>query len=719
MHTHSLAHTHSLESLIRLVVALALLGVTANSIRAFDGPDTSPEKEKELLELLRSDAAPAEKAIACKNLAIYGSSQAVPELAKLLPNPRLSSWARIALEAIPGEAADEALRNAAGSLESRLLIGTINSIGFRRDTKAVALLTAKLQDADVEIASAAAVALGHIGNAPATKSLRAALATAPIKVRSAVAEGCVLCAERLDAAGESVAATEIYDEVRTADVPMQRIIEATRGAILARKQKGIPLLIETIQSDNKRMFQLGLGTIREFPGDAIDGELATELARTTPARAALMIQAMADRPETVVLAAVVKAAEQGDKNVRLSAIDALTRVGNDSCLATLLQIAVDEDEELAQASKDALAGLSGQNVDDEIAALLPTAKGDSYTLLLQLVGQRRINAVPAVITALENDDEAVRSAAFIALGETVSLKQLSVLISQVVKPTHAEDAAVAQKALRAAGVRMPDREACAEELALALELSRGETKVTLLEIISEVGGAKSLQTLAIAAKSDDPLLQDAGSRLLGRWNGVAAAPVLLDLAKTGPEEKYRIRALRGYIGLARKFAMPEPERVLMCQNAFDATKRPTERKLVLEVLKLHPSPAGLKLAAEAMKVPELKADATTVALFIAQKVAGKGVDVSNLLPALEKVKLEIIKAQYGAGAKQRDVTAQLRKQAGDLPLIALPTANYNNSLGGDPAPGVAKKLTIEYRINDKKGEAVFAENELILLPIPK
>ena len=34
-------------------------------------------------------------------------------------------------------------------------------------------------------------------------------------------------------------------------------------------------------------------------------------------------------------------------------------------------------------------------------------------------------------------------------------------------------------------------------------------------------------------KSDDPQLQDTGSRLLGKWNSVDAAPVLMDLAKIG------------------------------------------------------------------------------------------------------------------------------------------------------------------------------------------
>jgi len=501
---------------------------------------------------------------------------------------------------------------------------------------------------------------------------------------------------------------------------MQRIIEATRGAILARGQDGIPLLIETFQSKNNKMFQLALGTVREFPGGDVDKALAAELAGATPGRASLMIQAMADRPDTVVLAAVLKAAESGDKQVRLSAVDALRRVGDDSCLSTLVKLAVDDDADLARTANETLAELPGKQVDGKIVALLPSAKGKTYLLLLQLIGQRRIDAVDDVLKGLEHSDAGVRKAALIALGETVSLKKLSILVSQVVRPKHSEDVAVAQQSLKAAAVRMPDREACATELAAALNRAPAATKTTLLEILKDVGGNKALQTLATAARSKDPQLQDTGSRLLGTWNGLAAAPVLLDLAKTGPAEKYRVRAVRGYLGLARKFAMPDAQRAQMCRNAFSATRRPTEHKLALDVLKLHPSTEGLQLAVTAMKTPALKADATAAALVIAQKLGGKGVDVSKLLSGvgLDKVKLEIVKAEYGAGAQQRDVTAVLRKRGSNLPLITLTSASYNASFGGDPAPGVVKKLKVQYRINGKAGEASFAENSLIILPMP-
>jgi hypothetical protein len=263
--------------------------------------------------------------------------------------------------------------------------------------------------------------------------------------------------------------------------------------------------------------------------------------------------------------------------------------------------------------------------------LLPSAKGDTYRVLLQVVGQRRIPMVDEVVKALDHSDDSIRSAALVALGETVSLKQMEILVSQVIRPGHAEDLPVAQQALKAASVRMPDRDACATELTNALNRAPASAKTTLLEIITDVGGNTALQTLARAAKSSDPQLQDAGSRLLGTWNGVAAAPVLLDLAKTGPEEKYRVRALRGYLGLARKFTMPERDRVEMCQNAFDATRRISEHKLALDVLKIHPSLPGLKLAIKATNDPALKSDATAAAKAIAQKIKGKKSEANKLL----------------------------------------------------------------------------------------
>ena len=223
-----------------LIVVAASAGTVAQDRPAAD------VKESDLIAVLKSDAPAARKAITCKQLVIYGTEQSVPALAPLLADKELASWARIALEAIPGPAADAALRDALGKLEGRLLVGTINSIGVRRDARAVDALVQKLGDTNADVASAAAVALGHIGGEQAAKALTQSLAGAPAGVRSAAAEGCILCAERFLADNKTAEAVKLYDTVRQADVPDQRHLEAIRGAILARKSAGVPLLIEQL-----------------------------------------------------------------------------------------------------------------------------------------------------------------------------------------------------------------------------------------------------------------------------------------------------------------------------------------------------------------------------------------------------------------------------------------------------------------------------------------
>jgi HEAT repeat protein len=705
----------SVLTLGAMVLAFGMPPVAAQQRR------DSATEEKRLLAVLKSDVVAAQKAISCKELAIYGSSNAVPELEKLLPNPQLSSWARIALEVIPGDQSDAALRTAAESMQGQLLVGVINSIGVRGDAKAVPILITRLKDNDFEVASAAAVALGRIADDESTGALQAALRTVPGKLRSSVAEACVLCAEARLVTGRQQEAAEIYDQVRSADVPMQRIVEATRGSILARGQEGVPLLVESLRSPEKKLRQLALATVREFPGDQIDAALAKELKVVSPARAVSIIQAMADRPQTVVLPAILAAVQNDNPQVKTSAIDALRRVGDESCLEILLSMATSDDVGLQQIAKATLAELPGEGVNSKIANMLADSKGQEYSVLLHLVAQRRVNAVPQVVQALSHQNPQIRQAALVALGQIVALERLSLLIDAVVKPQKTEDVEVASQALRAASVRMPDREACATQLSEAIPAASSAMKTTLLEILAEMGGENALAQVSAAAMSRDPQLQDDGSRLLGKWNSVAAAPSLMILAVSGPSSKYQVRGMRGYIGIARKFPMPESQRVAMCRQAFEKAARIDEQKLVLDVLKIHPSAEGLALAIQAQKVASLKTDATVAASQIAQKLGGKAVDIASIMNAggMKPVKLQIVKAAYGADGVSKDVTSVLQKSAGSLPWINLSGRGYNATFGGDPVPGKVKKLTIQYVMDGKQGTASFDENAPILLPQPE
>ena len=708
-----------------IVLCVSLMVISAASsarlARAADDRAAADRQERPLIEVLKSDAPPQDKAITCKRLAIYGSKEAVPELAKLLPNPELSSWARIALEVIPDPAADAALREALDQVHGRLLIGVINSIAVRRDAKAVDGLARRLQDGDAEVAAAAAVALGHIGNDAASTALQQALAGAPDAVRSAIATGCILCAEQRLEAGKTAAAVALYDLVRTADVPKQRLLEAVRGAIVARQSAGAALLVEQLESTDKDRFQLGLMTARELAGAAVTEALVAELAKTTPDRQALLLPALADRCDAAVLPAVLQAARSGPAQVRAVALGVVARVGNVSSVPVLLEIAVESDAELASMASKALENLPGEDVDADLARRLPQASGTKRRILIELAGRRRIAAaVPALRRAADDSDGQVRAAALAALGSTVGPEDLSLLIGRVVAAKDPAELPAAAKALRTACIRMADREACARQLVAAVRPAPLASRRAVLEILGAMGGPQALAAVGAAAKDSEPELQDEASRLLGKWMTADAAPVLLDLAQTASAPKYKVRALRGYIRIVRQFNMSAQQRAEMCRNALQAAARAEEKKLVLQVLQRHPNIDMLAVAVAATKDPALKDDATAVAQAIAQKIGGKSAAVRKLLAEVGggPVEIEIIEAQYGAGTTMKDVTATLRRHVHDLPLIVLPSTSYNASFGGDPVPGIVKQLRIRYRINGKTAEVSLPENATILLPLP-
>ena len=607
-------------------VALAAVMLAAVSAWAADDAN-APPKEKDLIAVLQSaDSPKADKAITCKKLAVFGSKDAVPALASLLNDEELISWARIALEAIPGPEADDVLRKAMGTLKGRSQIGVINSIAFRRDAAAVPGLAGLLKNKDAEVASAAAAALGKIGNDAAIKTLRASLSITPKAVRSAVAEGCIYAAEQLLADGKAGDAAALYDEVRKADVPKQRIVEATRGAILARGSDGIPLLVEQLRSDDKKMLQIGVMTARELPGKAVADAVVAEMAKATPERGVLLLHVLASRGDETALPAIVDVAKSGPKPMRIAAIGALKTFGRASYAPMLLEIAIEDDADISAAAKTALAEFPNKDIDAGIAARLTKSEGKMLVTLMEVVGQRQIVATPALIKFLDDADATVRQAALVALGETVELKDLDVLISPVVSPKKTEDTETAVKALRAACVRMPDSAACAAKLVSTMSQSPIATKCTLLDILGAMGGPAAMEAIAVAGKDTSPELQDAATRILGEWMDVDAGPVLLDLAKNAPTEKYRIRAMRGYIRLVRQFNMPAGQRAKMCEKALKTAERTAEKKLVLnEVIGLpkYASPMMLKLAEEAKNDPELKGDATRIAAAIAKRLGKK------------------------------------------------------------------------------------------------
>lgn len=194
-----------------------------------------------LLHILK-DAGSSEfqKAKACQRLGELAPKEAVPALAALLDDEHLSVYARYGLEPIPDPSADDALRAALSKLKGDRLIGVINSIGKRRDAKAIPALAKMMHGPDADVARASAAALGSIGGASPARELQGALAKTSGMTRMAVADALLVCAERLLAAGQRDKALALYTALSASDIPKPVRLAAMSGIIREERSLSRP-----------------------------------------------------------------------------------------------------------------------------------------------------------------------------------------------------------------------------------------------------------------------------------------------------------------------------------------------------------------------------------------------------------------------------------------------------------------------------------------------
>ncbi len=645
----------NIRSLLAPLLVLAVLGAAPAPAGAADRA-----REQALLATLRSDAAPAEKAMACRQLAIHGTAEAVPVLAPLLSDPALASWARIALEAIPDPAADAALREAAGRLQGRLLVGVLNSIGMRRDAQAVAVLTTHLQAADIEVASAAAVALGRIGTEPAAHALQARLANSPPALSPALGEGCVRAADHLRAAGQTAAARALYDAARAASLPAQQRLEATRGAILVRGAEGLPLLLEQLRAEDKDALALGLRVARELPGGDVTQGLIRALDSLPAARQPLLLLALADRHDPAVRPAVMQAARTGAPALRLAAVQVLAEVGDATSVPVLLEAAVAPDRDLARAARQSLRLLHAEGVDAALTERLGRATGAERAVLMELCGQRRIQAaLPALLGAVQDPQPEIRRAALQAvgaLGGETELAELARLVQRETDPARRDEL---ESALLEVGGRVGARGV--PQLLPLVRHAAPAVRIIGLHALAGVGGAQALAAVVAATRDADAAVQDEAVRALSTWpnnwpDDVAVAEPLLALVKSGAKRAHQVLGLRGYLQyLQADKNLADPARVERIRALLPQLSWTEEKQAAISALATLRTAGALDLLQSLAAEPAVAEEALSALVTLASR------DIPEVSKEKRRAVLQEVAARTRNDATRKRAEGALRR----------------------------------------------------------
>ncbi|MGA2622118.1 MAG: HEAT repeat domain-containing protein, partial [Thermoguttaceae bacterium] len=431
---------------LSFALAAALLAATAAA---------SVADEAKLIAVLKSGAALKDKADACRALARVGTRQAVPALAALLGDEQLSHMARYALEPIADPSVDDALRAAMGKLKGRPLMGVIGSLGVRHDAKAVAAMAELLADPDAGVAQAAARGLGQIGTSEAAQALDGALAGAPPANQVAFCEGLFRSAEALSAQGPCAQSQAIYDRLRgLPQAPQQVRAGALRGAILARQQQGIPLMLEAVRGADYVLTAAAARAAMELPGAEVTAALAGELPKLPVDKQLLLVNTLGYRGDASAGPALLALAAKGPEAVRLAAIHNLTHLGYAPALPLLAELSLSGPAGLAAAARTCLGNFPGKDADATILAMLAHKDVKVRCLAVETLGQRDVTgATASLLKAAGDNEEVVRLAALKALRDRAGLAELPAVLGILLQAKSAAESEAAESALGALSAR--------------------------------------------------------------------------------------------------------------------------------------------------------------------------------------------------------------------------------------------------------------------------
>ncbi len=549
-----------------------------------------------------------------EQLYIVGTENETEALAPFLTDERLSPLARYALERIPGEKVDRALAAAAGKAQGAALAGILDSLASRDNPAHTALIAAHLADRDPVAARAAVDALGKLGGPAAVAALENALKRPPRRLRPALVDALLACADKAARTGNTASAVEIHTRLLTQmeDSPVR--VAAFCGLVRHGGTTGLSRLITALSGADLILRAPALALLREVPGDDITGAGVSALETAEPSMLPLLVAALADRGDAAAYPALTPLLDHADPAARNAAILAVGALGDASAAAPLARrlAAAEGDEE--RALQDALAALKGAEVDAVLGGMLPGAEpGTAVKLMQSLTRRNAAGCAPVLFEMAVREDPAPRAEAFRALGALVPADALPALVDSLsgagddTRPD-AERAVVA--ALRRLG---PDAGAAKLLTARHAATRNPAAKAALLRVMGETGDPALLDTLRKAARAMRKELRLAAVEALSNWPTAEPLGELRRAARRGRPEAVREAAFAGFLRMLKLAADLPPEELLaLHREALSLAKTPDQTRRALSSAGELKDPGALDLLAP-FAAGEFKAEAAAAA----------------------------------------------------------------------------------------------------------
>lgn len=618
----------------------ALRQIEALVREALAKPALCQSLEAELHKLLVPAATLEARSFACQQLAVIGSERSLPALAELLKRPEDTSFACLALTTYPPGKADNVLRDALPGSRGIARVQIINTLGDRRDSKAVAALTAIVNENESASTRAAIISLAKIGDAAARKALATLRSTAAPELERWFTEADLRLAGQLAKSGDRKAAAAIYESL----IGSQHPASVRRGAFAAllrlEKDGGAARILQTLRGSDSMLRPVAIGAVRSLPSKGASEKFARELPGLAPEEQVWLVDSLAARNDPSARATLIASLSSTHAVVRRAAAGALGRVGGAAAVKPFAKaIAAASDADEARALESALGGLPADRATDQaVFAEIKAGQGSTRAHLIAALATR---PGPQVTTLLleetEHSDAVVAKAAYRVLARAGADDSLPLLLRKFAALRNAALRGEVEGFVEQAVGATEDASRRSAAVREALGQTRDvESRCSLLRLLPACGDAPALNALNAALTDVDASVRDAAVRALAEWPDLSAWLPLSAVWAKPASDAQRALALQGLVRLADEAnANPDEKLLARYRELIAGARNDEELKKVLSALGGVAHPEALPLALPLLEKPAVRAEAEATVKRIAAAIKAKHPEAAQA--ALDRV----------------------------------------------------------------------------------
>ncbi|MCG8512159.1 MAG: DUF1080 domain-containing protein, partial [Rhodospirillales bacterium] len=154
----------------------------------------------------------------------------------------------------------------------------------------------------------------------------------------------------------------------------------------------------------------------------------------------------------------------------------------------------------------------------------------------------------------------------------------------------------------------------------AMKDASGPPKMSLLRVLSGIGGQQSLDAVKPHLTSNDEAIRDVAVRALADWPDDTAAPVLVEFFGSGESKLHRTLALRGLVRLVGTSARPAPQRVTWVNEAVESSTSKDEMRQLLSAYSSIQHPDALFAVIRQLDNETVRDEVNLAAIAISKKI---------------------------------------------------------------------------------------------------